>query len=87
LHEKRGYQVKIRVREVDGQTREAAIQSGTIFVYTTGYITMKKEEIAVNALVFTARNDMKKGLTKQQILRSLSLFVNHEMLKKVWEKL
>jgi hypothetical protein len=44
-------------------------------------------EIAVNALVIAARNDMKRGISRDQLLKSLNLVVDKETLRHVIERI
>ena len=48
---------------------------------------MVNDELLVNALVVTARSDMKKGIQKDEILRSLSALINRDLFVKVRERL
>ncbi len=48
---------------------------------------MANEELLVNALLITARNDIKRGIKKEEILLSLSSLVNRDLYTKVKERL
>jgi len=48
---------------------------------------MANDELIVNALVVTARSDMKKGIRKEEILRSLSALISRDLFVKVRERL
>jgi hypothetical protein len=48
---------------------------------------MAQDELLVNALVTFARNDMKHGMKKEDILNSLSRLINRDLFVKVKERL
>ena len=48
---------------------------------------MAQEELLVNALVMTARNDIRRGVKREEILRSLSSLISRELFLKVLERL
>ena len=48
---------------------------------------MKHEELLINALVSSAKNDMGRGVRKEDILASLSRLVDAELFRRVREPL
>ncbi len=48
---------------------------------------MSKKELIINALLISARDDMKKGIAKNEILHSLSRIVDRDIFTDLKNKL